>query len=125
MLQLTDIVERKVIYIAGPLSTNGEWLTNIHIAADVAATLIDAGFAPICPHLLALGQIVRPVANDHDYTTWMNVDCSIINVCHGVLRLPGESFGADFEVRYAQDNDIPVFFELEELEDYFNDFMER
>lgn len=111
--------KRPVIYISGPLSAEGKWLSNIHDAAQVAATLIEEGFAPITPHLLALGQMINPVADDHDYETWMSVDCSLIDVCDAVVRMPGISKGADIEVAHALDKGIPVFYDLFKMMEYF------
>ena len=110
---------RPVIYICGPLSRDGKWLTNIHIAGMIAGELIKSGFAPITPHLLALGQLIDPVADDHDYDTWMSVDCAIVGKCDALLRLPGESKGGDIELAYAKKHGVPVFYELDELEEHF------
>lgn len=114
-----QLSSRPVVYISGPLSAEGRWLSNIHDAAQVNALLIDSGFAPICPHLLALGQMINPVADDHDYDTWMSVDCAIVGVCDAVVRMPGESKGGDIEVQYAIDNNIPVFYDIFDLEEHF------
>jgi hypothetical protein len=111
--------KRPVIYISGPLSADGNWLTNIHWAGQVAATLIEEGFAPITPHLLALGQLINPATDDHDYETWMSIDCSIIDVCDAVLRMPGESKGGDIETDHAISKHIPVFIEIEAMVKHF------
>jgi hypothetical protein len=112
---------RPIIYISGPLSADGEWLSNIHRAGKVYIELIEYGFAPICPHLHALGQMIDPSIDDHDYETWMSVDCSLITVCDAVLRMPGPSKGGDAEVSCALDNNIPVFIDMDAMVEYFFD----
>jgi hypothetical protein len=113
--------QRPVVYISGPLSVDGEWLSNIHKAGKVYIELIEYGFAPICPHLHALGQLVDPAIGDHDYEVWMSVDCSLIGVCDAVLRMPGPSKGGDVEVSHALDLMIPVFIDVDAMVEYFFD----
>src|SRR5437870_10078759 len=38
-----------------------------------------------------------------------------VSVCHGLLRLPGKSAGADREVAFAERSGIPVFSSVAEL----------
>lgn len=112
---------RPVIYVSGPLSAGNTWLTNIHWAGKVYIRLVEYGFAPICPHLHALGQLVDPSINDLDYDVWMSVDFSIISACDAVLRMPGVSKGTDAEVTYALDNKIPVFIDIDAMVEYYID----
>ena len=39
----------------------------------------------------------------------------LLQLCEGVLRLPGDSKGADNDVRIARERGIPVWFALEEV----------
>ena len=43
-------------------------------------------------------------------------------MCDAVLRLPGESKGADNEVRVAKANKIPVFYSIDALTQYKNHY---
>ena len=42
----------------------------------------------------------------------------LIQFCHAVLRLEGESKGADNDVRLARERGIPVYFRLEDVPGY-------
>ncbi len=38
-----------------------------------------------------------------------------LQLCHAVLRLPGESKGADHDVKLATERGLPVYFRLEDV----------
>ena len=98
------------VYIASPYSI-GDQQANVDRSFAVANTLIDYGFAPYCPlygHYLHLKK-------QRDWNTWMQLDTDWILACDCLLRVSGESSGADMEVRFALDHDIPVFFNLDQL----------
>jgi hypothetical protein len=78
---------------------------------DAGVALLDLGFTPYLPLLNHFLDITHP----RDYQTWLDLDLSWLEVCDVVLRLPGESVGADVEVRRAQQMGLPVFFGLEDL----------
>ena len=42
----------------------------------------------------------------------------LIQLCHAVLRLEGDSKGADNDVRLARERGIPVYFRLEDVPGY-------
>jgi len=77
----------------------------------VADRLIHLGFAPFVPHLYHFLHLMAP----HDYEVWMAVGLAWLRTCDAVLRLPGESPGADREVEVARILEIPVFYSVEEL----------
>ena len=94
----------KYVYVAGPY-TNGDVAANVALAMELADDLLDRGHAPYVPHLshyLHLYQL-RP------YEDWMDLDFAWLAKCDCLLRIPGESPGADREVEFAKDHDIPVF----------------
>lgn len=97
------------IYIAGPLST-GDVFANTNRAISAATELVGAGLVPFVPHLCALWAIVRPGIS---YETWMEQDFAWLRRCDALLRLPGESRGADREVALAGELGLPVFTEVE------------
>lgn len=109
---------RKRIYIAGPISI-GDLRANIQQATRVATTLMRLGFAPMTPQLTAYmgGDTpeILPCGTTHE--DWMGVDLPFVAVCDAVLRLPGESRGADTETEFAESRGIPVFHSIEELLD--------
>jgi hypothetical protein len=49
------------------------------------------------------------------YEDWLALDFSCISVCDALLRLDGDSKGADREVAYARSLGIPVYLSLDTL----------
>lgn len=82
------------IYVAGPY-TKPDPCINTFNAIQKANELLDLGFIPFLPHLSHLWHTVSP----RPYEDWMKIDFAFVEVCHGLFRLPGESSGADREVR--------------------------
>jgi hypothetical protein len=76
-----------------------------------------AGFAPFCPHLTCYmgGDTpeVLPCGTTHD--NWYDIDLPWVEVSQAVLRLPGESIGADKETVLATSLGIPVYNTLQSL----------
>ena len=91
------------VFIAGPYSS-GDVEANVAAALDAAAALIDLGLAPFCPHLFHFLHARHP----YPYEVWMMQDAQWLPLCEAVLRLPGESPGADIEVAHARELGIPV-----------------
>lgn len=95
-----------LVYISSPYSL-GNKIENIHRQIKVAHLLMDEGLVPLAPlpgsHVMN-GMKWRP------YEDWMAVDLEHVARCDAVLRLKGESSGADREVAYAESLGIPVFF---------------
>ena len=54
------------------------------------------------------------------YEDWIRLDKEWVLRCDYLLRLPGESNGADGEVQLAVKNNIPVFYSIMELTAYNN-----
>lgn len=101
----------KRIYIASPY-TIGNASVNVRRQIDAANELIDAGFCPFVPLLSHFQNIVYP----RPYGDWILLDREWLTICDAVLRLPGESVGADDEVALARIRGIPVYFSIKELE---------
>lgn len=93
-------------YIAAPY-TNPDPVLNTRIAIDVGISLWESyRIAPIIPHLTMFAHLVRPMP----VQDWYDIDIVImLRGADCVLRLPGESEGADMEVEIAKGNRIPVF----------------
>lgn len=111
-----------IVYVSGPFSadTTAGVLANIENAMRAGKALLDAGHAPIIPHLNHLYDIWHdqtfgaPVA----YDVFLDWDVAIVRrSCDAVLRLPGESRGADREVAVARDAGIPVYHALADIPD--------
>ena len=84
---------------------------NVKKAMDVTNELIERGFAPYCPHLTHFLHI----NNFQPYEKWLELDLEYLKVCDMLLRIPGDSNGADKEVEFAKSNDIKVFYSLNDL----------
>lgn len=94
---------RLLVYIAGPFTSNPMHGTRAaSLAGDV---LYDAGHDASVPHLSILDDLITP----HDSDYWYERTLRMVEHCGLLLRLPGESIGADREVARAKELGIPVF----------------
>lgn len=118
---------RRRVYIAGPIS-RGDLAHNINQASAAFVALTQAGFAPFCPHWSAYSgeaivktgsgtvyAIAGATPNALKHSDWLAVDLEWVAVADAVLRLPGESIGADREVNEARALGIPVYESMPEL----------
>lgn len=98
-------MSKPLVYVAGPYSSDPPHNTRRAIA--VGTRLIQEGVvAPIIPHLTMLWDMLTPMP----YDEWLAYDRDVLVRCDAVLRLPGESSGADTEVALADELGIPVFY---------------
>jgi hypothetical protein len=103
------------IYIASPY-TVGDVAVNVKNQMDAAAKLMDAGFAPFVP----LYSHFQHMAHPRPYTVWTALDNEWVEACDCLLRLPGESKGADEEVKLAESLGLPIYYSVQEaIEAYF------
>ena len=93
------------VYIASPY-TLGDVAVNVKTQLDVADKLMDNKFIPFVPLLAHFQHMVHP----RPYQDWLNLDLEWISSCDYLLRLPGESKGADEEVKKAKELGKKVFF---------------
>ena len=96
------------VYIAGPY-TRGNVAENVVAGIKAADQLMGLGYVPYLPHLSHFWHLLCP----HDYETWMKLDFAWLETCQSVLRLPGESPGADRECELAVILGIPVYYSIE------------
>lgn len=80
----------------------------------VAHSLLTNGFFPFVPHLYHFMNIMKHV----EYELWLQLDFAYIEVCEAVLRLSGDSEGADREEAYAKSLGIPIFYRMMDLINY-------
>lgn len=100
-----NYVDRPLVYVAGPY-TSPDPVANTQNTIRIANRLVEEGLiTPVVPHLTLLWHLVEP----RDLEFWYAYDLALLHRCDAVLRLPGESTGADREVDYAEENNIPVF----------------
>jgi nucleoside 2-deoxyribosyltransferase len=106
------VIGRPIVYLAGPYSTDP--VGNTRRTIRVADQLVEDGWVPYVPHLSLLWDIISPYPAEH----WYAYDLALMVRCDVVLRLPGESYGADEEARVAAEHGIPVVHSLTELEEW-------
>jgi hypothetical protein len=104
---------RTRVYVAGPISV-GPAAENINKAVMAADELLAHGYAPFVPHLSVFWGAISPKS----YETWMEYDFEWLGTCDCLLRLPGESPGADREIAFAEQHNIPIFYAIENLLEY-------
>lgn len=103
------------VYIAGPIS-NGHTANaktvynNVKTAEKYYYELIRAGWTPFLPHLSYYPWLDFPTEHDVHWARWIELDLDWIDSSCALIRIPGESIGADTEVKYATDHNIPVIY---------------
>ena len=113
-----------MILIAGPYrSGTGDdpelLAANLAALESAAWPLFQAGHVPMIGEWVALPVlssagatgVTDPLAEQVMYPTAQR----LLQHCDGVLRLPGDSTGADQDVRIAQERGIPVWYRLEDV----------
>jgi hypothetical protein len=119
-----------LVYVAGPIG-KGDLVHNIKLAHDAGMALLRAKIPCIVPHGSCFwGSRVKSVSGPPHYdmafvaeitpegTTlgdWYGMDLVIVSRCDAVLRLPGESVGADLEVTLAREQGKPVFYSVADV----------
>lgn len=98
---------RPLAYISGPIS-KGDRADHITRAVEAFRWLIELGYAPLCPQLSIYAEDWHGCEFSHEI--WMEVDLAWLVYADLVVRLEGESVGADIEVREAHDLELPVVY---------------
>lgn len=103
---------KKHVYVAGPYTSGGE-AANVRIALDMGDRILALGGVPFVPHLFHLWDLNAP----KPYEAWMEICLAWVTKCDALVRLPGESAGADREVARARELGLPVFLASESPEE--------
>ena len=103
-------MKKKHVYIASPY-TLGNKLRNTHRQIYVADVLANHNFIPFWPLSSHYWDELHP----HNYEFWMEQDYAWIEKCDCLLRLEGESKGADLEVAHAEECGVLVFYSINDL----------
>lgn len=93
------------VYLSGPI-TKGDRTENFRAFCLWQKVLMDKGFAVLNPGLSMLHPDAWTIAHE----AWLQSDLPWIRVSDVVIRIPGESAGADREVEHAEEFGVPVFF---------------
>ena len=98
------------VYVASPYSI-GDQILNVRRQIEAGDRLLEMGHTPFLPCLTHFRHYVSPKS----YETWLEIDRRWIDCCDALLRLAGESKGADSEVEYARKLGIPVYYSFAEI----------
>ncbi|WP_275789509.1 DUF4406 domain-containing protein [Pararhizobium gei] len=113
-----------LILIAGPYrSGTGDDATkmaeNLKRLEAPSYRLFQAGHLPMIGEWVALpvwnAAGGKTIGDDLYEEIFHPVAGRLLQLCDAVLRLPGESRGADNDVRIARERGIPVYFSLDEV----------
>ncbi len=115
--------ESLMILIAGPYRSGtgddpGLMAANLSRLEEAAWPLFAAGHVPMIGEWVALpvlrsagADVSDPLADEVMYPTAQR----LLQHCDAVLRLPGESAGADQDVAIARKRGLPVYYRLEDV----------
>lgn len=98
---------RPTAYISGPI-TRGDRADHVARATQVFGWLVKLGYAPLCPQWSIHAEDLHGVKLPH--ATWMEIDLAWLVYADLVIRLEGESVGADAETREANELGLPVVY---------------
>jgi len=81
-----------LVYISGPY-TQGDPVENARNAMLVGTAVFLLGGAPFVPHTSITWHAIHPMK----WEQWLALDLAMLRRCDSIIRLPGESSGADLE----------------------------
>lgn len=105
---------KKKVFISSPY-TIGDQALNVRTQIRIANELMNEGYIPYTPLLSHFQHMIYP----RPYEDWMELDFAWIELCDCVLRLEGESKGADREVAFAISKGIPVYYSIEQINNVY------
>lgn len=94
---------KPLVYVAGPITTDP--FGCVRQATQVFTALREEHLVPFCPQFSVISEMVKA----RSYEEWLAFDFEVIENCAAVIRLPGESPGADRECEFAKSIGLPVF----------------
>lgn len=108
---MLSFADRPLVYVAGPY-VRPDPVENTHKTIATADRLQESGLVTcVVPHLTLLWHMVKPHEPDH----WYTYDFAMLARCDALLRLPGDSTGADNEVAFALERGVSVFHDEDHL----------
>lgn len=121
------VQRRMMILIAGPYRSGtgddpNKMAANLQRLEQASWPIFEAGHIPMIGEWVALpiwhtagGQSVGDALYEHILHPTAG---RLIERCDAILRLPGESKGADNDVKLARERGIPVYYHLDEIPVY-------
>lgn len=117
---VTNFMDIKMLfYVAGPLS-NGTGVCleeNVVKAVEVAEQLYERGHYAFVPHLtMYQHEIIQQIRPGYvpEYNRWLDYDIEILWRCDALFYI-GSSKGADIEKAAAQDKEIPIYTNMDDV----------
>lgn len=105
--------DKPLLYISGPMLSEGNPYTNIRKAVIVAGYARQMGWAVIIPHLDCLFAMISGI-KDSEY--YIDNDLNQLERCDALLVLPfkveykdGNQCGTSIELDFAEDRNIPIY----------------
>lgn len=98
------------VYIASPY-TEGDAAQNVRLQINFANKLMNEGFYPYTPLLSHFHHMIY----ERTYDDWMDHCMVWVDSCDCLLRVGGNSKGAEKEIEHAKDIGIPIFYNLNDL----------
>lgn len=124
-IQNDHLWRRTIVYVSGPMTNGGKHGCDyLAVGAGMAAgiQLMKAGYAVIVPQLTAYAQTAMAWNGQSlglncglSHEVWLDMDNALVSVSDAVLRMPGESKGADQEVNMARNLGKPVYYHPDTL----------
>jgi hypothetical protein len=114
----------KMILIAGPYrsGTNGDATLiarNLERLEAAALAVYERGHLPMIGEWAALPLAAQAgsteVGDEISKVFLYPVAARMLRHCDGVLRIPGDSVGADGDVRLARELGLPVYFDVDDI----------
>ena len=96
-------MKKLFVYVAGAY-TKPDPVVNTAKAIQFGNFLLDHGYIPFVPHL----SMYQHMLQARPWQEWRDIDFEWIRKCDALIRLPGESAGADAEIKHAIEIGVPV-----------------
>lgn len=107
---------KKIIYVSGKYSgTPKEINENISLAKKYAVKIWELGYTALCPHLNTFNFQLS--STSIKYQDYIDGDLVLLKNCDAIFMLPEweKSNGATIEKEFAEDNGMPIFYNLEDI----------
>ena len=106
------------VYVAGAISSSSfeVALRNVGEGIRAGATLLSLGYSPFVPHLDFQYNLTAHGAY-MDVNTYYKHDLEWLAVCDCMFVLEGweNSVGVVREIKFAEENNIPIYYDLSDL----------
>jgi len=107
----------KIVYVAGPMSADTEWLIELNVRAAEAMgfDIASAGAFPLIPHTNA-----RWLHSEFSQEFMVEGSLALLTKCDAMIVCRGweSSRGTKAEMQMCEEQGIPYFLSLTDLEDW-------